>query len=712
MPGIEPKEPDTPQAPPSPVIPLPAYRAALGRYENPLIAGIARTILPESPLTRARPTTIAGAIDERLSEPKFAERQIGALPIASRLALSLFALTDTTAWPWAGLAHALECLGVEPANAVRPLLDTGLVALEKVPAAVVTEFDRTLATALEEPTSLLVVAHPSAVSAARTVLPEGERPPVAGRVSLIREADGLEPILRMAAVWQRVAEAPLRQTQLGTFYKRDRERLEDDPVIAGPIADALEPLPDMPALWLSLARAVGLLQAEPGTERLTAAKPEYWAENAYHLPQMSATQWLGLRTWHEQGGMQQDGAEAMLALPFVRPAILLWLATVDETDWVTTEDLARLLRERSPRWDRPVFLDAPGMPASNLARGKSSKPSRPKGDADEGSGEASVLEAVLLGPAYQLGLVRAAEEASTRRRAVQLTPLGRYLLALGPPPLPRPQIEHFLFVQPNFEVIAYRQGLAPSLIGQFSRFAQWMQLSAALALRLTPDSVYRGLEGGLTPRAMLDHLARHSQRPLPAGVAESLRTWASRRDRVTYYAATTLIEFATPGDLEDARRVWPESDRPAPMRASDRLLLVEDESAIPFVRFRMTGARDYRRPPEVCVEVEPDGVTLTLDLVRSDLLVDAELARFADEQPAESVSARSGVSGYPRRRFVVTAESLGSSREIGVYDGAAFRVFRAENRPGSATGGSVARAGRGGTRGAALDLAADRFAHA
>ena len=42
-----------------------------------------------------------------------------------------------------------------------------------------------------------------------------------------------------------------RQTQQGTLYKRDRERLEDDPVLAGPIADALEPLPDMAA---SLAR--------------------------------------------------------------------------------------------------------------------------------------------------------------------------------------------------------------------------------------------------------------------------------------------------------------------------------------------------------------------------------------------------------------------------------------------------------------------------
>ena len=52
----------------------------------------------------------------------------------------------------------------------------------------------------------------------------------------------------------------------------------------------------------------------------------------------------------------------------------------------------------------------------------------------------------------------------------------------------------------------------------------------------------------------------------------------------------------------------------------------------------MAGSRDYRRPPEACVEVEPDGVTLTLDLARSDLLVDAELIRFADEQSTGAVA--------------------------------------------------------------------------
>jgi hypothetical protein len=494
-------------------------------------------------------------------------------------------------------------------------------------------------------------------------------------VTLVREADGLEPVLRLAALWQRVEEVPLRQTQQGVLYKRDRERLEDDPVLAGPIADGFEPLPDMAALWLALGHGVGLVVSDPGGDgdRVVAAGPKYWAEHAIHLPQMIATRWLGLRQWHEQGGMRQEGSNVELALPYLRPAVLLWLATLGSEDWVTLDDLAAHLRQRAPRWDRITLgdepaasLSTPSATRSRLARASGSKTDPGSWTAPEGS--ASVLESLLLGAAYQLGLVRVAEESGSGRRAVQLTPLGRYFLALGPPPPPRPSFEHFLFVQPNFEIIAYRQGLNPMLIGAFSRFAQWSQIGAALELKLTPESVYHGLEGGLTERSILDRLAHHSARALPASVAEALRTWSDRRERISYHAAATLIEFATAEDLEQGMKLWPATSRP-PARISERLLLVEDESSIPFQRFRLAGSRDYRRAPEACLEVEPDGVTLTLDLARSDLLIDAELTRFAVEQPPESTSTSGSTSespGNPRRRFVVSRESLARAAENGL----------------------------------------------
>ena len=124
-------------------------------------------------------------------------------------------------------------------------------------------------------------------------------------------------------------------------------------------------------------------------------------------------------------------------------------------------------------------------------------------------------------------------------------------------------------------------------------------------------------------------------------MAEALRTWSGRRDRVTYYASATLIEFASPEALEAALDLWaaradrsPNADR-RPARCWSRTR--------PTSRSRPSGSRALattRRPPEACVEVEPDGVTLALDLGRSDLFVDAEMARFADVMPDEGRGGR------------------------------------------------------------------------
>ncbi|SIO06935.1 Helicase conserved C-terminal domain-containing protein [Singulisphaera sp. GP187] len=635
--------------------PLTAYLRALERYEGLRLYEIHRALGLADP--GAKPRALAGIITERLAEPRFAERILATLELGPRLATSLFMLTETTSWSLNGLFHALSCLGVEPTPTVHRLLELGLVAIELAEG----NFTNDLARLIERGAvgGARFLAHPSVLSASRTVLPEPPLTAYSGTVNRIRETDGLEPILRLAAVWQRVDEGPLRRTQHGTLYKRDRDRLEDDPVLAGPIADALEPLPDMAAFWLALSRGVSLLIDEENSDRVVAAPPDFWAENAIHLPQMVATRWLALRTWHEQGGIQQEGSTVELALPYLRPVVLLWLATLAEGEWVAIADFDARLREYLPDWDRAGFLEEPAAnPAARAKALRAAKSARPARESrTEGTGaEPAVLESLLLGAAYQLGLVRAAVDGSADGRAiVQLSALGRYILALGPPPPPRPTFEHFLYVQPNFEIIAYRQGLTPPLIGQFSRFALWSQVGAALELKLTAESVYRGLEGGLSPPEMLDRLARHSQRVLPAGVSEAVRTWAGRRERITYYASATLVEFATKDDLEKALAQWPESAGAAPIAISDRLLLVEDDSSIPFQRLRLAGARDYRRSPESCLEVEADGVTLSLDLSRSDLLVDAELVRFADELPLDPAT---GTPGNPRRRFVISPASI------------------------------------------------------
>ena len=80
---------------------------------------------------------------------------------------------------------------------------------------------------------------------------------------------------------------------------------------------------------------------------------------------------------------------------------------------------------------------------------------------------------------------------------------------------------------------------------------------------------------------------------------------------------------------------------------TDRLAIVADENDIDYKQFRLTGTRDYTLPAERCVDVEADGVTLNVDLARSDLLLETEVQRFA-EPIASPNQARRVLSLDPR----------------------------------------------------------------
>ena len=116
------------------------------------------------------------------------------------------------------------------------------------------------------------------------------------------------------------------------------------------------------------------------------------------------------------------------------------------------------------------------------------------------------------------------------------------------------------------------------------------------------------------------------------------------------------------------------------MPVAERFLLVEDDRTVPYARLRLTSSRDYRRPPEVCVTVEPDGVTLALDPARADLLVDAELAHFADPVPVPGTRLRTGrdVAGaaLPDQRRLACKEESAAAWTLA----SAERMVRAPNR--------------------------------
>ncbi len=121
-----------PQPSPRPVEPRLAFRSALGRYKASRLAAIrlAQGLSPSA--DRIRPAGTAEEITEHLDQPAAVEVLVGRLPIGSRLALSLFAVTEASAMPAAGLAHALEILGADPVTSLVRLLELGLLAIEPI----------------------------------------------------------------------------------------------------------------------------------------------------------------------------------------------------------------------------------------------------------------------------------------------------------------------------------------------------------------------------------------------------------------------------------------------------------------------------------------------------------------------------------------------------------------------------------------------------
>ena len=70
-----------------------------------------------------------------------------------------------------------------------------------------------------------------------------------------------------------------------------------------------------------------------------------------------------------------------------------------------------------------------------------------------------------------------------------------------------------------------------------------------------------------------------------AASIDAINNWAERRERVVYYAATTLIEFGSQAERDQALELWPPGDEAAPIAVAERFLLVEDDRTVPYRAF-------------------------------------------------------------------------------------------------------------------------------
>jgi hypothetical protein len=596
-------------------------RRILERYDPALVRQVAaRLIKPrgEWPVEELIDRCAAA-----VANPAMIDRRLRDLDVPAGRLLALIGHSRQPRWRLGSLLELLAALGhAEGPRPVLTLFEAGLLYPELPDdCATLKNFEEWLGQA--SAIGFRVSAPPLVAERALVVdLGLPECPGTTTADGAIYEGDGLEWPLRLAVLWQQVAAAPIRRTQQGDFFKRDLDRLRSDPLLNVPAAEGLAELPDAGLLAVSLAQATGAIRDSDG-ELEAAALPAAWEEG---LPAALASFWVALprlEAWDPLDGWRGT-QPAGNPFPAAYLLALLLLARLPEGAWAAPAEVGEWILEHHPYW-----------------AGDAKRPARLRDWA----------ATFLLGLGHQLRWVQAARDGAGAW-VVRLSPLGRWLLGVGELPAAEPVPAQTLLVQPNLEIIAYRQGLTPGLIARLARFAGWKSLGAACTLQLEPQTAYRALESGETLQSILRTLEEHGTRATPAPVVELLRTWSDKRDRLTVYPSAALLEFTRPEDLDDALA------RGLPgIRLTDRLAVVPNEAGIDYRHFRLTGTRDYSLPPDRCVGVEADGVTLTVDAARSDLLLETELPRFAEPLPA-------GPAG--RRQYRLTPASLSAGQAAGL----------------------------------------------
>ncbi len=581
---------------------------ALAAYDVSLLRAIGARLL------RARNQWPADDLRERIRDAvgnaPVVDRRLKELPPACRKLLALIGLSRRPDWKVGQMLEMLAALGhAEGIGPVQTLFDEGLLyPLHRTNGSRVRGFDYWLGNG--SIADLRLFAHPLVTQRIRIdCLGLPSLPAVEPVRPEIREADGLEWPLRFAVVWQQVGDAPLRRTTQQDFFKRDMQRLRSDPLASAPWADHLADVPDPGILAVAWAHGMGLLRERDGD--LTAAIFDpCWSEGLALLIAEAWRQLPAIEGWCPACGWELGRAGGN---PFASlyPLALALLARQRSSAWVRVTDVATWLAGHHPYW----------------------------GDRSAGSDWADPL---VLGLFFQLRLIQAAP-GPDEDWLIRLSPLGRWLVSGDRMPPVVPEFPQTLIVQPNFEVIVFRQGLTPVLIANLTRFARWKSIGTAGMMELESERVYHGLESGLTLDDIRVLLQRHGMRAVPDNVLDALRTWANKRDRIVVYNSATIIEFGTSTDLDEAlRRGLVE------IKLTDRLGLVRDENSIDYRQFRLTGTRDYGDKPERCLTVEDDGLTLSVDPGRADLLLETELARLTE--PVES--------NGERRLFRMTRASL------------------------------------------------------
>src|SRR5207245_1650779 len=183
-------------------------------------------------------------------------------------------------------------------------------------------------------------------------------------------------------------------------------------------------------------------------ELCAASLPADWDKG---IPTALASLFAGLSTirdWNPLAG-SLFGQE-QLGNPFASAYLLalLLLANQPPEQWFRPEEIENWILTHHPFWNSEDL-----------------RPSRRE----------PWMKVFLLGLAHSLRITEATKD-SEGVWVVRVSPTGRWLLGIGDLPVINAAFPQTLFVQPNLEIVVYRQGLTPTLIVRLTQLAGWKSL--------------------------------------------------------------------------------------------------------------------------------------------------------------------------------------------------------------------------------------------
>jgi hypothetical protein len=199
--------------------------------------------------------------------------------------------------------------------------------------------------------------------------------------------------------------------------------------------------------------------------------------------------------------------------------------------------LESFLRHASTGPNNPLLL---GKAVSEVVVRKDARVVPPLGEFLEQVAQ-ELLRAMLLGRLMGLGCVQLAVDDSDELLLARLPRLDVYFgKAEVAPSAPHSEVTRVV-VQPDFSVIVI--GLNPAPVAELAPFCERVRGQASagsLTMRITRESVLKGLAAGLPPAEVLSRLEKHASTPVPKNVAAELRGWCDWVRSVTPTPATLL----------------------------------------------------------------------------------------------------------------------------------------------------------------------------